>query len=966
MNTFNFTDKFENRHIGPNAEDTKSMLTIIGVDSIDELIDKTVPSQIRMKKELDIESPLTESQYLDFVRLQASQNKIAKSYIGMGYYPTITPPVIQRTIMENPGWYTQYTPYQAEISQGRLEALINFQTMIIELTGLSIANASLLDEATAAAEAMILLYSYSKSLKRNKNKFFVNSEVYPQTLSVLITRSVPLGIEVVTGNYNEFEFTDDFFGLLVQYPAGKGNINNFTDFFIQAKEKEIYTVVAADLLSLTLLTPPGEFGADIAIGSTQRFGVPMGYGGPHAAYFACRDEFKRIIPGRIIGASIDSNDNLAYRMALQTREQHIRREKATSNICTAQVLLAVMAGMYSVYHGPDGLKNIAVRLHKLTVLLDEILKKYNYKQVNDNFFDTLQVLIEDSKLYNLIKDETESKNINLRYIDEKTFGISLNETVSFDDIFELASIFASAKKENLNRKEFEEIANTISEKIPVELVRKTQFLQHPIFNKYHSETALLRYTKRLENKDLSLTGSMIPLGSCTMKLNAAAEMMGISLPRFGNIHPFAPKSQVPGYTTIISELEKYLAEITGLTGVSLQPNSGAQGEYAGLMVIRQYHIFRGDAHRDVVLIPSSAHGTNPASAVMAGMKVIVVNCDDHGNIDVDDLVKKAELYKENLSALMVTYPSTHGVFEESIQDICSIIHKNGGQVYMDGANMNAQVGLTSPALIGADVCHLNLHKTFAIPHGGGGPGVGPICVAEHLKQFLPGHSVVNIGNENSIGAVSASQYGSASILLISLGYIKMLGAKGLTNSTKYAILNANYIKSRLDGYYKTLFSGKNGFIAHEMIFDMREFKRTANIEVEDIAKRLIDYGFHAPTVSFPVPGTLMVEPTESEPKAELDRFCDAMIQIRKEIEEIEKGEADKTDNVLKNSPHTMDMVMAEEWKHSYSREKAAFPTSFTKAHKFWPSVARINSAYGDRNLVCACVPISEYTDEIVN
>jgi glycine dehydrogenase len=966
METFDFTDKFENRHIGPNNEDTKLMLSTIGVDSLDELIDKTVPSQIRMSKELEIETPLTESQYLDFVRLQASQNKIAKSYIGMGYYPTVTPPVIQRTILENPGWYTQYTPYQAEISQGRLEALINYQTMIIELTGLDIANASLLDEATAAAEAMIMLHSYSKSLKKNKNKFFVNSEVYPQTLSVLITRSAPLGIEVVVGSYKEFEFTDEYFGLLVQYPAGRGNINNFKEFFASAKEKDIFTVVAADLLSLTILTPPGEFGADIAIGSTQRFGVPMGFGGPHAAYFACKDEFKRILPGRIIGASIDSAGNLAYRMALQTREQHIRREKATSNICTAQVLLAVMAGMFAVYHGPDGLKNIAVRVHKLTVLLDELLKKYGFKQINNSFFDTLQISIDDSILYNSIKTEAENRFVNLRYIDDTTIGISLNETVSLENIFELASIFVSAKKENLSRKEFEEIAGNISEKIPLDLVRQTNFLQHSIFNQYHSETALLRYTKRLENKDLSLTGSMIPLGSCTMKLNAAAEMMGISLPRFGNIHPFAPKSQVPGYVTIIAELEKYLAEITGFTGVSLQPNSGAQGEYTGLMVIRQYHINRGESDRNVVLIPSSAHGTNPASAVMAGMNVVVVNCDGLGNIDVNDLLKKAELHKDKLSALMVTYPSTHGVFEESIKEMCSIIHKNGGQVYMDGANMNAQVGLTSPALIGADVCHLNLHKTFAIPHGGGGPGIGPICVAEHLKQYLPGHCVVDIANENAIGAVSAAQYGSASILLISLGYIKMLGAKGLTNSTKYAILNANYIKSRLNGYFKTLYSGKNGFVAHEMIFDMREFKRTANIEVEDIAKRLMDYGFHAPTVSFPVPGTLMVEPTESEPKEELDRFCDAMIQIREEIAEIERGESDLVDNVLKNSPHTMKMVISGEWNHLYSREKAAFPTHFTKAHKFWPSVARVNNAYGDRNLVCSCVPISEYAYEVVN
>lgn len=960
MKHFDFSDKFENRHIGPSTEDTEKMLGVIGVSSIDELIDNTVPTSIRLNRELEIPEPLTESQFLDFVRHNASQNKIAKSYIGMGYYPTITPPVIQRNILENPGWYTQYTPYQAEISQGRLEALINFQTMIIELTGLPIANASLLDEATAAAEAMIMLFAHSKSLRRDRNKFFVNSEVFPQTLSVLKTRAIPLGIEVIIGNYKEFEFSDDYFGMLVQYPAGRGNINNFSDIFAKAKENGIFTVVAADLLSLVLLTPPGEFGADLAVGTTQRFGVPMGFGGPHAAYFACRDEFKRIIPGRIIGASIDNKGNLAYRMALQTREQHIRREKATSNICTAQVLLAVMASMYGVYHGPKGLKNIAQRVHNLTVLLNKILESKGVNQVNNNFFDTLQIEVADITVYNKLKNAAESKFINLRYIDEKNVGISLHEAVTLEDLYELAEIVLNAFGKECSKTEFDKFTEVIDSKIPSELVRKSEFLTHPIFNTHQSETSLLRYCKRLENKDLSLTGSMIPLGSCTMKLNAAAEMMGISLPRFGNIHPFAPLSQVPGYVNIIKQLETYLSEVTGFAGVSLQPNSGAQGEYAGLMVIRQYHLNNGEVNRDVVLIPSSAHGTNPASAVMAGFKVVVVNCDDHGNIDLADLKAKAEANKNQLAALMVTYPSTHGVFEEGIKEVCEIVHQNGGQVYMDGANMNAQVGLTSPAIIGADVCHLNLHKTFAIPHGGGGPGVGPICVAEHLKELLPSHSVVKIGTEKGIGAVSAAPYGSASILMISLGYIKMLGFAGLTNSTKYAIFNANYIKSRLEKYYKVLYTGSKGYIAHEMIFDMREFKKSANVEVEDIAKRLMDYGFHAPTVSFPVPGTLMVEPTESEPLSELDRFCEAMIEIRKEIEEIENGNADKVDNLLKNAPHTMSEVITEEWKHSYSRERAAFPTEFTKKHKFWPTVGRVNSAHGDRNLICSCAPISEY------
>lgn len=962
MNTFKFTDKFENRHIGPNESETAAMLQTIGIESIDELIDKTVPPHIRLDKPFSFSEPLTESQFLDYIRSLASQNQIAKSYIGMGYYPSITPPVIQRNIFENPGWYTQYTPYQAEISQGRLEALLNFQTVIIDLVGLPVANASLLDEGTAASEGMFLLHSYVKSQRKIKNKFFVDNEVFPQTLAVLETRAVPLGIEIVTGDYKNFEFTDEYFGVFVQYPSQKGSIEDYRGFITRAKEKEIYSIVAADLLSLTLLTPPGEFGADIAVGSTQRFGIPMGFGGPHAAYFACKDEFKRIIPGRIIGASVDINGDTAYRMALQTREQHIRREKATSNICTAQVLLAVLAGMYAVYHGSKGLKKIADRVHRLTVLLNNSLKVIGYKQVNENFFDTLQISVDAPDVLEKIKMLSEKALINLRYIDNSTIGVSLHEAASYEDVFELALVFAIARNVPFSKESFDEVAGKVEKSLPNELIRTSDFLQYPVFLNNQSETALMRYAKRLENKDLSLTGSMIPLGSCTMKLNAAAEMLYVSLPRFGNIHPFAPSSQVPGYATIISELEYYLAEVTGFAGVSLQPNSGAQGEYAGLMVIRKYHLSRGDSNRDVVLIPSSAHGTNPASAVMAGQKVVVVNCDEFGNIDVNDLKKKAEENKDNLSSLMVTYPSTHGVFEESITEVCEIIHSFGGQVYMDGANMNAQVGLTSPAKIGADVCHLNLHKTFAIPHGGGGPGVGPICVAEHLKEFLPGHPVVKVGGQNAIGPVSAAQYGSANVLIISLGYLKMMGAEGLTNATKYAILNANYIKAKLDPFYKTLYKGVNSFVAHEMIFDMRMFKRTANIEVEDIAKRLMDYGFHAPTVSFPVPGTLMVEPTESESKFELDRFCEAMIAIRNEIAEIENGTADANNNVLKNAPHTMKTVMNDEWTKPYSREKAAFPTLFTKQHKFWPSVSRVNSAYGDRNLVCSCSPVSEYLE----
>lgn len=958
MGLFDFTDKFENRHIGPTKQDTIEMLNIIGVDSIDQLIEETIPKNIRLKKEPVIDEPLPEHQFLEYIRKSAFQNKIAKSYIGMGYYPTLLPPVIQRNILENPGWYTQYTPYQAEISQGRLEALLNYQTMIIDLTGLPVANASLLDEATAAAEAMLMLFAASKSSKKNYRKFFIDQNTFPQTIEVVKTRAVPQEIEIVCGNFNDININDGYFGILIQYPNSDGEVIDYSDLITKAKNSGIYTVVAADLLSLSILTPPGEIGADVVVGSTQRFGVPMGYGGPHAAYFAVKDEFKRIVPGRIIGMSIDAQGNQALRMALQTREQHIRREKATSNICTAQVLLAIMAGMYALYHGPDGIKKIGERIHSLTNLLDRALLDLGIKQININYFDTLKIKVSPDELKS-IKSVSETNLINFRYFDD-AIGISLHEAVTIEDLKEILQLISGVLKKSFRSDSFNKLCNETSNSIPENLRRNSKYLQHQVFNSYHSETEMLRYLKRLENKDLSLTASMIPLGSCTMKLNAAAEMLSLTLPELSNIHPFSPEDQVKGYVTIINDLEKSLLEITGLAGVSFQPNSGAQGEYAGLMVIREYHISRGEAKRNVSLIPCSAHGTNPASAVMAGMKVVVVNCDEKGNIDFNDLKIKAEQYKDTLSNLMVTYPSTHGVFEENIVEICDIIHKYGGQVYMDGANMNAQVGLTSPGFIGADVCHLNLHKTFAIPHGGGGPGMGPICVAKHLKEFLPNHPIQSSINKQGIGPVAASHFGSANILLISLGYIKMLGSEGLKNASLYAILNANYIMAKLKPYYKVLYSGTKGRVAHELMFDMREFKHSINLEVEDIAKRLMDYGFHAPTVSFPVAGTLMVEPTESESKFELDRFCDAMISIKEEINEIEEGKADKANNVLKNSPHTQQMVISDDWKYSYSREKAAFPNNWVRKNKFWPSVARVNNAYGDRNLVCSCSPVSDY------
>lgn len=946
-------ESFVSRHLGSNSDETHAMLDAIGVSSLDELMDQTVPKQIRLTKKMNLPQPMSEYDVLKELKNIASKNIIYRSYIGMGYYGCITPTVILRNILENPSWYTQYTPYQAEIAQGRLEALLNYQTMISDLTGLPIANASLLDEGTAAAEAMHMFHASQNH--SGQNKFFVSENCFPQTIDVLKTRANPLGIEIVIGDHRTFSFTQDFFGALVQYPDGNGEIHDYKDFCSKAHAEKALVAVAADLLSLALLAPPGEWGADAVVGSSQRFGIPMGYGGPHAGYFSTKDEFKRKIPGRIIGVTIDANGKRALRMALQTREQHIRREKATSNICTAQVLLANMAGMYAVYHGPQGIKNIASRIHRLTGLLSKNIEKLGFKILSQNFFDTIKIHVGNDALVDKIQKASASERMNLRYFDSQTIGISLDETTSESDITTLIKIFADVKGAPVQA-----LDTNVPLSIPQNLSRKTPYLQHPVFNSYHSETDMLRYIKSLESKDLSLANSMIPLGSCTMKLNATTEMIPVSWPEFADMHPFAPAEQALGYHQIFSELESYLNEITGFVATSLQPNAGAQGEYTGLMVIRAYLNSKNQSHRNVALIPSSAHGTNPASAVMAGMQVVVVKCDDHGNIDVSDLKEKAQQHKEHLAALMVTYPSTHGVFEESIKDICSVVHENGGQVYMDGANMNAQVGLTSPAMIGADVCHLNLHKTFCIPHGGGGPGMGPICVAAHLAPFLPGHAVVKTGGTQAITAVSAAPWGSASILLISYIYIRLMGAEGLTEATQFAILNANYIKTKLHGHYEALYAGKNGRCAHEMILDTRIFKSSANVEVIDIAKRLMDYGFHAPTVSFPVPGTLMVEPTESESKSELDRFCDALIAIRKEIEEIEKGAADKENNVLKNAPHTIEVLVADNWKYPYSREKAGYPLSFLRASKFWATVGRVNDAHGDRNLICSCPPIETY------
>ncbi len=965
MSSLEHPDKFVNRHIGPRENQLEEMAKQCGAESVDDLINQTIPPQIRLDKELNLKPAVNEHTFIKNLKEIAAKNKVYKSYIGMGYHPVIMPEVIKRNVLENPGWYTQYTPYQAEIAQGRLEALIIFQTMVEDLTAMEIANASLLDEGTAAAEAMLMFYSLRPKDKKDANVFFVSKGCFPQTIDVLRSRAVPKGIELRIGDFEKTELTDDIFGILIQYPAGNGEIRDYSGFFKQAEEKNIFKVVAADLLSLTLLKPPGEFNADAVVGSTQRFGVPMGYGGPHAAYFATKEKFKRSIPGRIIGASIDAQGNPAYRMALQTREQHIRREKATSNICTAQALLAIIAGMYAVYHGPEGLKAIAERIRKFTRILNLALNDFGFNQLNKNFFDTLLIETDEEKIKQ-IKTEAIKREINLRYVNDHRIGISINEATEAEDLKELIDLFAIVSDNKVDENIVDKLAGRVEQDYREFMPRTSEYLTHEVFHKYHSETEMLRFLKRLENKDLSLAHSMTPLGSCTMKLNATTEMLGISWREFADIHPFAPEDQTEGYKLLISELEADLAEITGLPAVSLQPNAGAQGEFTGLMVIRAYHRSKGEANRNVVLIPSSAHGTNPASAVMAGMKVVVVACDEKGNIDVEDLKKKAGENKENLSALMVTYPSTHGVYEEKIIEICDIVHQYGGQVYMDGANMNAQVGLTNPAKIGADVCHLNLHKTFAIPHGGGGPGMGPICAAEHLAPFLPGHPFVKVGGEKAINAVSSAPWGSASILVISYAYIKLMGPDGLTAASKAAILNANYIASRLQNYYKVLYTGLNDRVAHELIFDMREFKHSVQIEVEDIAKRLMDYGFHAPTVSFPVPGTLMVEPTESESKEEIDRFCDAMISIREEIKEIEEGKQDKVDNVLKNAPHTLKVLTADEWNHSYPRRKAAFPLPFTEERKFWAPVGRIDNAYGDRHLVCSCLPVSEYAEEEVS
>ncbi len=950
------TDKFVARHNGPRESDIKQMLKKIGANSVDELIDQTIPSAIRLKKPLNLPAGLTEYQYHKHLRKIAAKNKVYKTYIGLGYFNTIVPPVIQRNVLENPGWYTAYTPYQAEIAQGRLEALLNFQTMIMDLTAMPIANASLLDEATAAAEAMTMLYNNRsrEAIKNGANKFFVSDECFPQTIDLLITRATPIGVEIVIGDFKKQQPDASFFGALLQYPTADGKVHDYTNFVKNAKENSIAIAVAADILSLVLLTPPGEWGADVVVGNTQRFGVPMGYGGPHAAFFACKEEYKRIIPGRIIGVSMDAQGNQALRMALQTREQHIRRDKATSNICTAQALLAIMASMYAVYHGPEGLQGIAQQVHLNALCLSESLKKLGYKIDDGAFFDTIKINTTD---HSKIKSLAEAAEINFRY-KNNDITISIDQTTDIDDINAIIEVFAKASGKAAFKVSEKEIFNGKSSLI----LRQSSFLSHPVFNTYHSESEMMRYIKRLENKDLSLTHSMISLGSCTMKLNAASELMPITWPEFANMHPFVPIEQAQGYQEIIADLDKALSEITGFEKMSFQPNSGAQGEYAGLLVIQAYHQSRGDLHRNIALIPTSAHGTNPASAAMCGMKIVLVNCDEKGNIDVNDLREKAILHKDNLSCLMVTYPSTHGVYEESITDITKIIHENGGQVYMDGANMNAQVGLTSPGNIGADVCHLNLHKTFAIPHGGGGPGMGPIGVAKQLVPFLPSHTIIKTGGNKGIHAVSAAPFGSALILLISYGYIKMLGAEGVTEATRIAILNANYIKESLKDFYPTLYSGKNGRCAHEMILNCASFKREAGVEVGDIAKRLMDYGYHAPTVSFPVHDTLMVEPTESESKEELDRFCAAMISIRKEIDEISIGVADKTDNVLKNAPHTVKSVISDIWEHSYSREKAVFPLKWVRENKFWPSVARIDNAQGDRNLICACPPLESYAE----
>lgn len=947
------TDSFALRHIGPRKEDLQKMLDTVGAQSMEELINQTIPNDIRLDKDLTLDMAMSEQQYLEHIGELATKNQIFKTYMGLGYHQAITPPVIQRNILENPGWYTAYTPYQAEIAQGRLEALLNYQTMITDLTGMELANASLLDESTAAAEAMALLFAVRERQQKKDgvNKFFVSEDILPQTLSLLQTRATPIGIELVIGDHKNFDFSSEFFAAILQYPGKSGKVYDFRSFVADANKNQIKVAVAADILSLVKLESPGSFGVDVVLGTTQRFGIPLGYGGPHAAYFATKEAYKRNIPGRIIGVTRDTKGNRALRMALQTREQHIKRDKATSNICTAQVLLAVMAGMYGVYHGPKGLTHIADKVHNHAATLAAALERLGLIQANETYFDTIAIKTDASK----IKFLSESKQMNFYYPDPETVSISVNETTTLKDLNKIIALFAEA-----NHKEtFKILEINTGNGIPKSIARETPFLENSVFNTYHSETELMRYIKKLERKDLALNHSMIALGSCTMKLNAAAQMLPLSNPMWGNMHPFVPVEQAAGYQSMLKKLEEQLTEITGFEGTSLQPNSGAQGEYAGLMVIRAYHESRDDHHRNICLIPSSAHGTNPASAVMAGMKVVVTKANEEGNIDIEDLRAKAEEYKDNLAALMITYPSTHGVYESAIKEITGLIHDNGGQVYMDGANMNAQVALTNPGAIGADVCHLNLHKTFAIPHGGGGPGVGPICVAKQLVAFLPSNPLIETGGEHAITAISGAPWGSALACLISYAYICMLGENGLKKSTQYAILNANYIKERLDGHFDVLYAGEKGRAAHEMIIDCRPFKEHG-IEVVDIAKRLMDYGFHAPTVSFPVAGTMMIEPTESESLQELDRFCDAMISIGQEIKATSKQEPN---NVLKNAPHTQALLTADIWDLPYTRQQAAFPLAFVNDNKFWPSVARVDDAYGDRNLICTCAPIEQYMED---
>jgi len=955
-------ERFSTRHIGPDAQQKNEMLEVCEAGSIEQLLKETIPAKIRLDEPLNLPPALSENEYLDHIKETASKNDIYQSFIGMGYYDTHTPNVILRNILENPGWYTAYTPYQAEISQGRLEALINFQTMVTDMTGMEIANASLLDEGTAAAEAISMLHGRRRGKKRkNANTFFVSENCHPQTKSVLKGRIEPLEIELVFGDPESLDLTDEnYFGILLQYPDTYGTVKDLSGLIESAHENNVFVTVAADLLSLTLLTPPGEMGADVVVGTTQRFGVPMGYGGPHAAYFATKEEFKRQIPGRIIGVTKDAEGNPAYRMALQTREQHIRREKATSNICTAQVLLAVISGMYAAYHGPEGLKKIASKVHGLAKLASAGLQELGFDMVSDQFFDTITVTNLSAEQIEEIRSRAIDRGMNFRYLDDGV-GLSFDETKDLNDVEDVLNIFAEGSTKE-NSFDVKKASKVIRVDFPEVLTRTAPYLEHPVFKQFHSEHEMLRYLKELENRDLSLTHSMISLGSCTMKLNATAEMIPLTWPEFGKIHPFAPTDQAKGYHQLFDELDEWLSEITGFEKISLQPNSGAQGEYTGLMTIRAYHHANGEKQRDVTIVPSSAHGTNPASAVMAGMEVVVTKCDENGNIDLDDLREKVEKYSDRLSSLMVTYPSTHGVFEEDIREICQMIHEHGGLVYMDGANMNAQIGWTSPAQIGADVCHLNLHKTFCIPHGGGGPGMGPIGVVEKLVPFLPDHDVVKINGGKGIPAVSSAPWGSASILTISHAYIRMMGADGLKEATEVAILNANYLKDRLKDHYPILYTGRGGRSAHEFIVDLRDFKQDVGIDATDVAKRLMDYGFHAPTMSFPVPGTLMIEPTESESKEELDRFCDAMIQIRKEIREVENGEVDPEENVLKHAPHSMRVVLSDDWNRPYSREKAAFPVPNLRFNKFWPAVSRVDDAYGDRNLVCSCLPVEAYSE----